>query len=696
MSPSRLDPHAAITGPQLYRLLGCYAASVLLHLSNVSWWLLLAVILLAYWRLQIKRAKTVLPSLFTRALLAGFLFLGVLIDMGTVAGRDSGTMLMVGLVAIKFLELRSKRDYLVISFVLYFLTLVSLLFDQSIVVFGLVMLICGLITANLLAYHTGESAGVWLPRRRLLRLTSWMLIQALPLALVLFVFFPRVQGKFGFNLGISKTGLSADLQPGDVSALIFDDEMAFRVEFPPDSDRPPPQSMYFRAFVLWDVDASKNRWTQGRTIDEDNEVVGGRMLAQTVTLPATGERWLFALDYPLDSPPIEPTWVGEIKSGHCLRSPRPLNRKVQYNVVSRVGGRLRPVAGELPSYVRLEALEINNRRVISARVKRFAQRMKERGETPEGIVREILAYFRTGGFRYTSLPGTYSRDMLSEFLFVRKQGYCEHYATAMATLLRLAGVPCRLVVGYQGAEYNPYGDFYVVRQANAHVWVEAFVPEKGWVRYDPTSMVSPARIAVGPEQVRREINQTFTVEVAGQPIALYNRNWVPEWMDVTLNEADLRWQQVEQAWDQWVLSYNPESQRELLGQAGMSRRLRYLTFFLVAVIMAGLTLALVWWLMRRKTKAVSAELKRWEEFNRLLGDAGAPRRRWEGPLAYAQRAASILPGAAEPIHDFTEAYVRVRYAEGSPEAARADIQRLDRSLQRLRGLLKESASPTAV
>lgn len=683
--------NSGVTAPQLYRLQACFGLGILVHLGNVPWWLLLAVAALVYWRWQIVRASVPLPSLFTRACLGAVLFLGVLAEFGTVAGRDSGTMLMIGLVAIKFLELRSTRDYMVISFVLYFMTLIALLFDQSIPVFLLVLVVMGLITANLVYYHSARQKRVWLPTRRLLRLTGLMLIQALPLALVLFIFFPRVQGKFGFNLGLAKSGLSQELEPGSISGLIFDDEMAFRVEFPPGSAKPPLQHMYWRAFVLWDVDARTNRWTMGRVRAERFALEGGTPLRQTITLPATGEKWLFALDHPTDRPPIEPTWLGRLRPGDVYEANRPVNRKMQYNVTSLIGANLVAVGGALSPDISEIALEITNRRLLNPRVVTLAESFQEKGGDAAGIVREMLSYFRTEGFRYTSLPGSYSEDMLADFLFERKTGYCEHYATAAGVLLRLAGVPSRLVIGYQGAEYNPYGDFYIVKQANAHVWVEGYVPEEGWVRIDPTVIVSPARIASGPQEVREEAGSSLTVEVAGQPIEINYGDWQPEWLEALLDEGDLRWQQVEEVWDRWILSYNPESQERLLSQVGVQRQLRGVVFVVASLLVAVATVALVWWWLRRPEKKLEPEQELWTQYQRLLAWAGVPRRRWEGPLDYAARVAQILPKVGESAQDFAETYVRLRYA---PQTANRDaaLSSLRASLEKIRQRLEKTPS----
>lgn len=689
---STLD--SGVTAPQLYRLQACFGLGILVHLGNVPWWLLLAVGALVYWRWQILRASVPLPSLFTRAFLGAVLFLGVLAEFGTVAGRDSGTMLMIGLVAIKFLELRTTRDYMVISFVLYFMTLIALLFDQSIPVFFLVLVVMGLITANLVYYHSARQKRVWLPTRRLLRLTGLMLIQALPLALVLFIFFPRVQGKFGFNLGLAKSGLSQELEPGSISGLIFDDEMAFRVEFPPGSERPPLQTMYWRAFVLWKVDAETTRWTRGRAPFNDYELVGGRPLRQTITLPATGESWLFALDYPTSDPPLEPSWLGKVGVGDVYVARRPINRKMQYEITSLLGAKLQPPNGVLSYDVENVALRIDQRRKLSPRVVALAEEFKEKGGDAAGIVRELMTYFRRQGFSYTSLPGVYTGDMLDEFLFDRKEGYCEHYASAAGVLLRLAGVPSRLVIGYQGAEYNPYGDFYVVKQANAHVWVEGFVSSEGWVRIDPTVVVSPARIASGPQQVREEAGSSLTVEVAGQPIEINYGDWQPEWLEAVLDEGDLRWQQVEEVWDRWILSYNPESQEQLLAQVGVKRQLRFLVFLIAGLVVAVATVALVWWWLRRPEKLREPEQELWTQYQEVLAWAGVPRRRWEGPLDYAARVAQILPQVSEPVQDFAEVYVRLRYAPG-PASREAALASLGKAIAQIRTRLEKSPSQAA-
>lgn len=646
------DHSVHVTPEQVYRLLGCFVISVLPQFGNIPIWLLLAASGLVVWRVQIERQDSASPSSMVKLLLGLGFLLGVYVDKGTLTGRDSGTALMVGLIAVKFLELRNRRDYMVLTFVIYFMAVTALLFEQSILVFAYVLACCGCLTVNLIAMHyRGDSesptkAAAWLGLR--------MMMQGLPLALILFLFYPRVNAKYGFNLGSSTTGLPDKIRAGSFDSFPEDQSMAFRADFA-GAEMPATTELYWRGFVLWDYNSITNEW-QGTTPSQDwrdvtdtpENLTGGRRLVQRITLRAHSQRWLFALDYPASS-----AWNGQatLGTGYVLQIDRELHRKIQYTVVSLVDSH----PSKISPGIHRTALRISADS-IRPEVRQLAKELRGHGESDEKVVANALQYYRDNSFAYTTVAENYGDDPLYEFLFVKRRGFCEHFSSSFAVLMRLAGVPARMVAGYHGGEYNPYGNFIVVRQLNAHAWCEVFLKGKGWTRVDPTAMASSSQAAP-------RANASGEAGTPRNPIArVLERTWTPSWLPPLALESRFRWQLVEEKWDQWVLSYTPELQMDLLKDWKLER-FSWELFVVITALVALSTIYLVSQSLHRKRTAEEALQVLYDEFCRALRDSGVPRLPWEGVKDYAERAARILPESAVPIRKFAREYALLRYGK---------------------------------
>lgn len=647
------DHAVRTTDRQVYRILGCFVISILPQFGNIPLWLLLAAGGLIIWRVQLERRGGELPSSMVKLLLGIGFLLGVYVDKGTLTGRDSGTALMVGLIAVKFLELRNRRDYMVLTFVIYFMAVTALLFEQSILVFIYVLICCGCLTVNLIALHFhGESDS---PAISSGKLALKLLVQGLPLALVLFLFYPRINAKYGFNLGSSTTGLPDRIRAGSFETFTEDSSMAFRADFP-GGESPSTMLLYWRGFVLWDYNVTTNEWL-GTTpaqewrdlTDLPENLVGGHRLLQRITLRAHSQRWLFALDYP-----ATPAWNGQatVGTGYVLQIDRELHRKIQYTVVSQVDSHPSKISPSMQRAALRIAADI-----IHPEVRQLAKDLRGPTDSDEKVVANALAYFRKNAFEYTTQSVNYGDDPLYEFLFVKRRGFCEHFASSFTVLMRLAGVPARVVAGYHGGEYNPYGNFVVVRQLNAHAWSEVYLKGKGWTRVDPTVMASapllPPTAKVDSKPGGQERSQIASV---------LERKWTPDWLPPLAMEGRFRWQLVEEKWDQWVLSYTPELQMDMLKDWKLER-FSWELFLTVTGLALMLTVYLVSRSLGEKRTSEQALEAIYREFCRLLKDCGVPRAAWEGPKAYGERAAKILPESATTIRKFVKEYTLLRYGK---------------------------------
>lgn len=605
------------------------------HAERLPWWLTLLVATLVGWRLYLARFRLPLPHKGLLFLVVAASSAGVYLHYGTVFGRDAGVALLVVMLTLKVLEMRTTRDGMLLIFLSYFLVITNFLYSQTIPT-ALYMLICvWLITAAMIGIqYATPPRGVG----HQLRTAGAMLAQSVPLMLVLFVLFPRVQGPlWGMptDANRSTTGLSDTMSPGSITNLSLSDAVAFRAVFK--SRMPPANRLYWRGPVLWDYDG--RTWRAQRPVFAqpryDTKFVP---VEYSVTVEAHGKTWLFALDLPGRLPP------GAVASADLqLISLKPVTSRVRYDMVSF----LDYTYGIDESEENLErALRLPpgfNPRAIG-----YARELRRRYRTDREVMQAVLRSFNQDGFTYTLTPPQLGEHSVDEFLFSGKSGFCEHFSSAFVVVMRAAGIPARVVTGYLGGELNPIGDYLIVRQADAHAWSEVWLKDEGWVRVDPTAAVSPARIEQG-----------ITAAVsAGSTLPLFMRGDFP-----LLRELRLSWDSLANTWNQWVLGYTPETQRALLTRVGLDDATWRTLAALLLAITGVFTLVLALLTVRRLRVRVRDPVKlAYIAFCRKLGERGLAPDSGEGPLAYAQRVNRTRPDLETIVSAFTALYVALRYA----------------------------------
>ncbi|NCP80604.1 MAG: DUF3488 domain-containing transglutaminase family protein, partial [Gallionella sp.] len=503
------------------------------------------------------------------------------------------------------------------------------------------------IMATWVHLHTGD-----LKLKPRLRLAGVLLLQAIPLSLILFVLFPRVQGPlWGMPQdAYASSGLSDTMSPGSLSKLSLNDAVAFRVTF--NGTVPPRDQMYWRGPVLWDFDGST--WTRGHNatllppeLDDAASVVD-----YTVTLEPHNKRWLFALDMP-----GKLSITADLAPDFQWLSRNPVNARIRYQASSFLSYRAN--LEEPPPQMR-RALALPRGFNPQAR-KLAADWRAQYPDDDAAIVRAVLGHFNRGGFEYTLEPPLLGANGVDEFLLQTKQGFCEHYAGSFVFLLRAAGVPARVVTGYQGSEYNALGHYYIVRQSDAHAWAEAWLPERGWVRYDPTAAIAPARIQSG-----------LSAAVSNTAVLPFMARNPPQW----LRELRFNWDALANQWNQWVLGYNPETQFAFLTRLGMENitwQKMALNMLAGIFILVGLfTLILLRRLVVRSRDPVQAA---WLKLCRKLEKAGLPRAPHEGPRDYAARIAQVRPELAARMQELAARYVALRYQARDDSLSRQAFRR---------------------
>ncbi len=651
-----LHPEArALAGRDLAWLSLCLVAVLLPHALRTAWWLPLFALILLAWRVRLAITRGPLPGWWVLAGVAVLGMIGVGIEYRTLFGRSAGIALLMIFAGLKLLEMRTHRDATVAVFLCYFLILTNFLFTQSIPTAIAMFAALVVITAALVSFSAPQrSVGLHL------RTAGLLLAQAIPIAALLFVLFPRVQGPLwgmpqDAYSGI--TGLSDTMSPGNLSQLSQSDATAFRVQFK--GPVPLPRQLYWRGPVLWDYDG--RTWSAGTPrLRGQREVTGGSARFEyTVVLEPHNRNWLFALETAASVP--EDAWVA---GDDQLLSLRLVRNRMRYDMVSIIGGRHEEAesASSLGRALRLPA-------GFNPRAIELARQWRSEGASDRQMITRAMSYFRDQGFVYTLLPPLLGRDSVDEFLFDTRRGFCEHFSSSFVVLMRAAGVPARVVTGYQGGDFNPSDGFFTVRQAEAHAWAEAYIEGEGWVRVDPTAASVPSRLDDG---LSRAVS-------AGDPVPFMMRADA-QW----LRGMRYRIEALTNQWNLWVLGYNTERQRDFLTRLGMSEaNWRELTSAMLLAVAAAVLLLLAWSL-KRLVRPDPVQ-KAWLAFCGKLAAAGIARAPHEGPRDFTERAAGARPVQAGEIRGIGERYLALRYgAAPDPAASRPDIEALQRAVRAFR------------
>jgi transglutaminase-like putative cysteine protease len=646
----------------LLRLLAVMLLVMAPHAPHLPPWISVGIVTLMLWRAAAGLRGWRLPGKLVRSLLTLAAFVSVYLTFGRATGQTVGTALLALMVALKLTEMSGRRDVVVVLYLLYFSLLTHFLRDQELWTL-LWMLGCTVLITALLV-DVNRQGGI--PVRHALRLSLRAVAFALPIMAVLWVLFPRIPGPlWGVTVdsGRSMSGLSESMAPGDISRLIESDAVAFRVEF--DGAPPPNSDMYWRGPVLWHFDGA--RWSmapprsQERTTPEVQ--LSGNPIDYRMMLEAHRMIYLFALDMPLAQGLPDGGGIGgHLNADYQAVTRRPVRERIAYRLRSYPEYRLQT---QLSESERSAALQLESG--TNPRTAELARQWRNEGLDDGQMIQRALRHFGEEGFSYTLEPPILGRDSVDAFLFETRRGFCEHYASSFAALMRAAGVPARVVLGYQGAEPNMIGDYYVVRQSNAHAWNEVWISGMGWIRVDPTAAVAPDRIEMNLEQALSRAGERLPSHMSG-------RAAVGLWVSV-------RWDWVNMQWNQWFLAYGPELQRDLMSRLGLHDWQRMIAA-LTALIMLAMG-AVAWYALRSaaNSRPTDAAAREWARILARLRRAGLPPLPGEGPRDYARRVAPALAESDRAaLEEAAEAYLQSRYLR-QPDAE--TLQRLRAARARL-------------
>lgn len=662
-------PATGLPSKALLWLIGSFALLLTPQWDRLPLWLMSACAVLAGWRWLAQYGRVRLPG---RGLRTGIMLLLIGVYVATVQGRftvDTAASFFVLAVGLKWLETRTVRDFYVLFFILVYLATVNFLFHQEIlwalVTFtGVALLLVGLQVLNAPDLPGGLRSG-W---RRL----GGLFLKTLPVVVLLFVFFPRMSPLWSVPLvsGEARTGISDTMRPGDISDLAQSSEPAFRVTF--GGEIPPHRDRYWRGLVLDYLDGET--WRQGQAegfsplgrVAVDGGVGPLKRDEYDVLLEPTDQRWAFALE---NSRAVSDNVVEA--SADLFRFRRPADSAVRYRLgLDQNAGPDQPAQrAELRRYLQLPREGNPRARELAAELRRTMN--------DEQVIRSLLQRFRQQPYFYTLRPPAMPDNGIDTLLFDAKRGFCAHYAGATTFVLRAAGIPARIVVGYQGGEPGAGGDYLIVRQYDAHAWVEAYLDGRGWVRVDPTAAIAPERIESGLR------------EAVAEEGSFLENDWASpqRYADVALVRwASLQLDRINYQWQRWVVGYQGQSQMDLMSRLPGGFGMRELGYLTAGIVGAGLLIAgLISALQMRRGERRDAFRRVVDTWHRLCAAAGVPVRHGETPTVLAMRLAKAEPAAADSARLFAR-MVNSHYYSAGPEQAGAENESGEQ-LKRMRRLL---------
>tara|TARA_Y100001968_G_scaffold78983_1_gene70268 strand:- start:7535 stop:9556 length:2022 start_codon:yes stop_codon:yes gene_type:complete len=561
--------------------------------------------------------------------------------------------------ALKLIILNRPRDLFHLFCTCLFIIGMGFIFHQSVVM----TLFYGLLTLSLLVaigrYFSPSQHLPWHIKR-----LSVMSLQALPIAILLFLILPKLPPLWKMPVSKStETGLSDTVTPGDIANLAQSADLAFRATF--NDAIPPAPERYWRALTLeyfdgrqWSVSPLRKQVRQQYRLlnNEFKPLVSGDWWQYEVITESTNKHWLFSIDVgiPADLNSSQAIWQSR---DYSLLSETPITSRRAYRVRSYPGT---PMDQTLYSIDSRMNLQLPNNTAVNPQTQAWAEQLAADNPTQIERVQAVMDYFADEGFRYTLTPPPMPDNPVDDFLFIHREGFCSHYASAMSYVLRLLGIPARMVAGYHGGELlQP--KVLSIYQYDAHAWVEAWLEGRGWVRFDPSGVVAPARIQLGLQQAVDEESFLVNNQMARlQQIPLF---------------AELRnlYSLMDYQWSRWVLGFDAERQQNLLalllGKV-TPRRIMYLMLGICLII--GLLLAL-YFIPHWQRKRPPANLRWFLQATQKAEQITGLERQNDGPEHFADRAARRLsPQSASQFRAICEAFIALNYTRDGEVSAQSN------------------------
>ena len=642
MSPKLSSQH-------LKWLLITLAVVLATHATNLPIWVIATCASFGVWRFYLDKKQWPMPKFWILLLITLLMCAGIALTFRGFFGRDASLSLLVVMMSLKLLETKTLRDYMLVIILAYFLVGNLFLFNQTIATFALSLAPLLLLTATLINVSLKPSNN----QKSLfaIKLAGKLLLQAVPVMLILFILFPRIPGPlWGVpqDAASGMSGLSDSLAFGNISNLTKNSAIAFRVQFK--GPVPANNLLYWRGPVLWHQE--NRNWLMSSPdigLQQENLSVEGTAIQYTVTLEPHNRLWMLMLDMPTLVPAN-----AKLTHDYQVVANSPVRTRMRYDAASFANYKLGTTLNERERIMTLQITEGEN-----ARTKALASTWANLA--PADIVQKALTMYRQQPFVYTLRPPILNDDPVDDFLFNTKKGFCEHYATSFVYLMRAAGVPARIVTGYQGGELNPNGNYLIVRQSDAHAWAEVWLENQGWVRVDPTAAVSPERIEQGISAAIEDSDELPIMSRRDYPL---------------LRKAFLNWDSVNNGWNQWVLGYDDKKQLEFLKKlSGKNFSLQDLVIGMISAI--ALVMAVTTYFLIKKTKIkLKPAQQLYAEHLSQLKRANLVPNTGEGALDFAARAALALPNHQHEIMAIAQRYNALQFSQNPTPALLQELQQM--------------------
>jgi protein-glutamine gamma-glutamyltransferase len=584
--------------------------------------------------LFLQKKNKSLPPKWIQLVFAVMIFSAIIVTARGKFDSDSGVSLLCLMTSLKLYEVKKHRDRMLTVFLAYFMVTAGLFFSTSLEMTAYLFLPMVVITGILFRINQPD-----IPFAGGLRFSVSLVVRALPLAIIMFAVFPRLPGSlWGVQQkDTAQTGLSDTIYPGAMARLVENREVAFRVTF--DRDIPQDDPLYWRAMVFELFDGS--RWLVNRMFKPATVLPKGDVrVAYEMVVEPHADKWLFLLDYPAVF------WSSyRLREDYTIQSRWKVSKQRRYRFMSYLTDHTGKQAARTDLLTKLPGQG-------NSKTREFAGVLYGKAGNVEAYVVSVLDYFNKQDFYYTLTPPQTGADSVDDFLFKTRKGYCEHYASAFVFLMRSVGIPARIVAGYMGGEVNPYGNYVIVRQLNAHAWAEVLTDARGWVRVDPTAAINPERVDVPMTRLRNSASDRDKGTGSGD-----GQNGVIE-------KLQLAWDAVNHVWYSTIVGYSTLSQERFLDRLGLSFKTIKDSLKVVGVAL-GLIIGItgIFYLGSNLVRRRSDDPVRtlYEMFLKKLEKAGIASRPHLGPVDYSKMAMKQRKDLEQDIGGITRIYILLRY-----------------------------------
>lgn len=644
------------------------------HLLHAPLWVAVVWVGVVFWRWRIFQGAGNYPKKLHKTLMVFICSTGLVVSLGLSFNFMSMvSLLLVGFI-LKLLEVKNRKDFILLVYVAFFILATQFIefnhFVAAFYGFFCLVLLCTLLLqlyqnpvlqGNVLRTHTLQKQRALKNFWMKLNPSMFILLQAIPFMFILFIVMPRLGSFWSVpSPQHAKTGMSDTMSPGDISELIQSDELAFRVTFA--EKIPANEKLYWRSLVLSSFDG--RRWSQAfstktpqqsipqgsQTIIpsmqswwEKIEYLGDKTTYDIVVEPS-GRPWLYVLTAP-------EVWSGKLILGDDLhlQSIVPITQRMSYKVTSALHYRLE-ASGQDPAALKQNLQLPQHGNPETRRVAR--EWFAETGST-EKLIEKVFSYYHKSFF-YTLRPPSLGGDSVDEFLWQSRQGFCEHFASSFVFFLRAAGIPARVVVGYQGGELNSIENYLVVSQRDAHAWAEVWISGRGWVLMDPTAAIAPERIRRGIAESLNATDQKLLSQQFGSSFKFL----------ISMRD---QWDALNFQWIRWVMNYDSSLQSSLLN--GLLHNVNPLRLALLILGAAGIAVMLIFAVlffrshhkklppMERSTQLI------YQQLSKKLKQCGVMAQVGETPRHLVLRAVRLRPDLAPALHRLIDLYEQLVYAE---------------------------------